>query len=250
MITDINACHGHWPFRPLSGELTTVRDSLRAVGVTRICLSPLDAAWCRDPHVANARLYEEALAFEDVWPVPVMDPTVATWEAELGRAVAQPRVRIARLLPSYSPYPLEVADGLLTAMGQVGLAALVQTRLEDPRSQHPLALVPDLPAEAIVSAAERHPGVTLIIGGARTADLRALAGRIGSLPNLYADISQADGLDAVRLLVAEGLGEKLLFGSHAPFFIPQAALARVLDLEDAEAAPILAGNAARLLDGS
>jgi predicted TIM-barrel fold metal-dependent hydrolase len=69
-----------------------------------------------------------------------------------------------------------------------------------------------------------------------------------ALPHFYADVSQADGLDAVRLLVEEGLGDKLLFGSHAPFFIPQAALARVvIDLSDADAAAVLGGNAARAL---
>jgi uncharacterized protein len=250
MITDINAFYGEWPFRPLHGELAVVREALQASGVTRICFSPLDAAWCRNPHLANISLYEAAEPFEDVWPVPVLDPTVTGWEAELARASARPRVRMIRLLPTYSPYTLERADPLLSAIVRAGLAALIQTRLEDPRSQHPLAPVPDLPAAAVADAAERHPDLTVILGGARTAELRALSPRLHSLPNLYADVSQADGLDALRLLVASGLTPKLLFGSHAPFFIPRAGLARVLiDLADASASAILQGNAARILDG-
>jgi predicted TIM-barrel fold metal-dependent hydrolase len=253
MIIDINAFAGHWPFSPVRGDLAAVRDSLRAAGVQRLCVSPLEAAWCRNPHLANAALYEAAAAFEDVWPVPVLDPTVATWRAELARAAAEPRVRLIRLLPAYSPYSLAQADELLDALAQAGLGVLVQTRLEDPRSQHPRAPVPDLPAAEVAEAAARHPELAVILGGARTAEIRALTERLLALPHFYADVSQADGLDAVRLLVAPasgypGLGEKLLFGSHAPLFMPHAALARVVtDLADAEAAAILGGNAARVL---
>jgi uncharacterized protein len=124
----------------------------------------------------------------------------------------------------------------------------VQTRLEDPRSHHPLAQVPDLPAAEVADLAARHPDLTVIVGGARTAEIRALRERLLDLPRFYADVSQADGLDAVRLLVEEGLGQKLLFGSHAPLFVPHAALARVVtDLPDAAAAAILGGNAEQAL---
>jgi predicted TIM-barrel fold metal-dependent hydrolase len=248
MIIDVNAFAGHWPFSPVRGDLPAVRASLLAVGVERICVSPLEAAWCRNPHLSNAALYESAAAFDDVWPVPVLDPTVVTWRAELARAAAELQVRLVRLLPTYSAYSLADADELLGALAEPGLGALVQTRLEDPRCQHPLARVPDLPASEVADAAARHPEMTVILGGARTAEIRALRERLRALPHFYADVSQADGLDAVRLLVDEGLGDKLLFGSHAPLFMPHAALARVVtDLADPDAAAILGGNAARAL---
>src|SRR5437588_7219442 len=106
MIIDMNAFAGHWPFWPVRGDLEAVRASLRAVGVERICVSPLEAAWYRNPHLSNTVLYQSAAAFVDIWPVPALDPTVATWRAELARAAAQPRVRLVRLQPTYSPYPL------------------------------------------------------------------------------------------------------------------------------------------------
>jgi uncharacterized protein len=246
VIIDVNAFAGHWPFSPVRGDLPAVRASLQALGVERLCVSPLDSAWCRNPHLANAALYESAATFEDVWPVPVLDPTVATWRAQLARAASEPRVRLVRLLPTYSPYRLTQADALLRAAAEAGLGVLVQTRLEDPRCQHPLARVPDLPASEVAEAAARHPELTVILGGARTAEIQALRERLRAMPHFYADVSQADGLDAVRLLVEQGLGDKLLFGSHAPLFVPHAALARVVtDLPDADAAAILGGNAAR-----
>jgi predicted TIM-barrel fold metal-dependent hydrolase len=248
MIIDLNAYAGHWPFHPVDGDLKAVRASLRAYGVDRICLSPLGAAWCRNPHRFNAEVYRASEVFEDIWPVPVLDPTVATWREELARAVRQPKVRLVKLLPPYGPYPLSEADALLDALSNAGLGVILQTRLEDPRRQHPLAQVPDLPASEVADAAERHPGLTVIAGGPRAAEIRSLRDRFQKIPNLYADVSQADGMDTVRALVDAGLTGKLLFGSHAPLFIPYSAVSRVaIDLSDEAATAILGRNAERIV---
>lgn len=152
-------------------------------------------------------------------------------------------------MPAYSPYKLSEADVLLEALAAEGLGVIVQTRLEDPRRQHPLAQVPDVPASEVADAAERHSELTVIIGGPRSGEILAIKDRLLALPNLYADVSQAEGIDALRPMVKEGLTRKLVFGSHAPLFIPHAALSRVVtDLDDETAAAILGGNAARLLE--
>ena len=249
MIVDVNCFAGHWPSRHLDGSLPAVRDSLRALGVDLLHMSPLEAAWNRNPHQANDALYEAASTFEDVRPVPVLDPTIATWREELGRAVARADVGLIRLLPAYSPYALSDAEELLAAVAATGLAVLCQTRMEDPRRQHPLAQVPDAPIADVVAAAERHPTLTFIVGGASAAQARSLSGSLRDLPNLYADTSQIDGVDSIRLLVEEGLAGRLLFGSHAPLFTPYAAGARVVaDIDDSAAGAILGDNARRLLD--
>ena len=248
MIIDLNAFTGTWPSHPVMGDLPNVRDSLRAYGVERIFVSPLEAAWCRNPHRFNQALYQATATFDDVWPMPVLDPTIATWRKELDAIVQQAKVRVVRLLPAYSPYCPSKAETLLEALVEIGLSVIVQTRLEDPRRQHPLAPVPDLPATAVAETAAHHPELTLIIGGARLAEIRALKVHLLDLPNLYADVSQADGLDAVKVLVEDGLADKLVFGSHAPLFIPYAALSRVLaDVDNDTATKILGGNAERIL---
>ena len=249
MIIDINAYTGHWPSHPVAGALDRVRASLTEYGVERICVSPLDAAWCRNPHRFNDDLYAASGATDDVFPVPVLDPTIATWRDELERAKAQPRVRLVKLLPAYSGYDMDFASDLFTSLAGVGLGVIVQTRLEDPRRQHPLAQVPDVPAAEIADAAERHPDLLVIIGGPRTGEIRALKDRLLDLPNLYADVSQSDGMDAVKVLVEDGLRDKLLFGTHAPLFIPYSAVSRVVtDLSDDDAAAILGGNAERIVN--
>lgn len=248
MIIDLNAYFGFWPTLPLETTVAEVRACLRRYGVDQMCLSPLAALWGQNPHRANGPLLEETAAFDDVWPVPVLDPTIATWPQELATMAAQPRVRLVKLHPNYGNYRLEQADELLQALAERGLAAILQTRMEDPRRQHPLAQVPDLPAEAVVAAAERHPDLTVILGGARWGEVRALVPRILACPRLYVDTSQIEGLDAFPALCAEGLAGRLVFGSHAPLFLPYSALARmVTDLEKDLAAAVLGGNGQNVL---
>ena len=106
----------------------------------------------------------------------------------------------------------------------------------------------DTKTNTVAKLAAGHPDLTVIIGGPRTAEIRKLKERLLESPNLYADVSQADGMDAVKVLVEEGLSHKLVFGSHAPFFIPYSALSRVVtDIDDGAAEAILGGNAARIL---
>lgn len=248
MVIDLNAYTGFWPTLPMEAAVVEVRDCLQGYGIDQMYLSPLAALWAQNPHRANRPLLDETAGYGDVWPVPVLDPTVATWPQELDAMAAHPRVRLVKLHPNYGNYRLDQADELLAAAAERSLTVIIQTRMEDPRRQHPLAQVPDVPAEAVVAAAERHPDLTVVLGGARWIEVRALVPRILSCPRLYVDTSQVEGLDAFPSLCAEGLTERLVFGSHVPLLIPYSALARIVtDLDDAAAAAILGGNAQNCL---
>jgi len=248
MMIDLNSFIGSWPSHPVMGDPNEVWPSLRKVGVTRIFASHLASVWCRNPHVYNRVLFEASEAFDDVYPVPVLDPTVADWPRELKGACAHKKVQMVRLLPNYGGYDLAQVSDFLQAIQDARLPVMVQTCLEDPRRHHPMAVVPSLTASLVVDMAEQFPELHVVIGGAKAAELRNLAERILALPNVYADTAQVDGLDAVKVLVDKGLGERLVFGSHAPLFIPHAAIGRVItDVSDDVAEAILGGNALRLL---
>lgn len=248
MIIDINAFTGNWPFFPVKGELKSVYDSLRSYGVERIFISPLDAVWCRNPHIFNDRLYKDVTAFDNVWPVPIFDPTIVTWQKELDYALKNPKVKLVKLLPAYSPYKLTDADLFLKSLSDAGLGVIIQTRMEDPRRQHPLAQVPDVSAKEVADVAERHPKLKVIIGGPRRMDIISVKDRLLNLPNLYADISQTEGMNGVGEMIDLGLRDKLVFGSHAPLLVPHSAMIRgIVDIDDEAARAILWENAERLL---
>ena len=225
-------------------------------------MSPLESAWCRNPHRCNHLVYRAAETLADIWPVPTLDPTIATWQSALHQArvfvpelYPQKRVHLVRLLPTYSPYALSQADELLKSLVEAKLGVIIQTRLEDPRRQHPLAQVPDLPAEEVAAVAEQHPALRVIIGGTRTGEIRNLRRQLLDQPNLYTDVSQVDGLDVIKVLVNDGLVDKLLFDMHTPIFTPQAAIARVVcDLDDGTPnatetiSKIFSENAGQILD--
>ncbi|MDP6042483.1 MAG: amidohydrolase family protein, partial [Candidatus Latescibacteria bacterium] len=179
-----------------------------------------------------------------------LDPSVSTWKRELDRALAQDRVQLVRLLPNYHQYDLNDIGDILEALVDAKLGAIVQVCMEDIRRQHPLSQVPNVSVSDVFDVAERFSKLRLIIGGAKAGEIRGAKARLLSLPNLYADVSQVDGLNAIRVLVDEGLEAKLVFGSHAPLFIPYAALGRVVtDLDDEATEAILNGNALRFLSG-
>ncbi|MCY3714579.1 MAG: amidohydrolase family protein [Gemmatimonadetes bacterium] len=249
MIIDVNAWTGPWPaLVNVPCDVASVRSSLSEYGVERIFMAPLAAAWSANPHLCNPVVYEAAEEHDDISPVPVIDPTLSTWPAELEKAAGHRAVRMIKLLPGYGGYDLAGADELFKEVGRLNLAVMVQIRVDDPRRHHPLAMVPDVPAGDVVEAAKRHPNLKLVMGGASAATLREFAAQVRDLPGLYAGTSQVDGVDSVKMLVDAGIGGKLLFGSHAPVFMPAAAMARVLnDLPDDAAVRIMKDNAAGLL---
>ncbi len=249
MIIDVNTWTGPWSaLVNVPHDAASVRASLREYGVERIFMAPLAAAWSANPHLCNAVVYEAANEYDDISPVPVIDPTLPTWREELEKAAGHRTVRMIKLLPGYGGYDLAVADDLLAEADQAGLVVMVQIRIDDPRRHHPLAMVPDVPAGDVVEAAKRHPDLKLVIGGASAATLRDFAAQVRDLPGLYADTSQVDGVDGVKMLVDAGIGGKVLFGSHAPVFMPAAAVARVLiDLHEDTAVGIMEDNASGLL---
>jgi uncharacterized protein len=122
--------------------------------------------------------------------------------------------------------------------------------MDDPRRQHPRAQVPDVPAATVLDAAARHPELSILLTGAQAPALLTMAGRLTKerVNNLWADTSQADGAGTVAALMETAWRDRLVFGSHAPLFIPYAAMARVLlDLDDLTASRVLQDNASILL---
>lgn len=245
----IDACAwtGHWGTFAVPGSPTEVVDSVADVGAMKVLLSPLDGVWAHHAHPANQVVYLAAKVDKRVVPVPIVDPTVATWREELQRAV-DAQAPMVRWLPSYSGFELPTADGAAAEICAACCALWVQTRLEDSRRHHPRAIVADVAAGEVVDLARRHADMRIVLGGATWKNVLDLAPAILSVPGCYADVSQVDGMDSLLRLVDAGLGDRLLYGSHAPFFLPLAAVARIiLDLDAEASSRILFDNANTLL---
>ena len=69
--------------------------------------------------------------------------------------------------------------------------------------------------------------------------------KFGKTPGVYFDAARVDGTDGVPLLVQSVPPGRVMFGSHAPFLIPEAALIRVHEsavLDEASLRAVLAEN--------
>ena len=72
---------------------------------------------------------------------------------------------------------------------------------------------------------------------------------LAKIPGLFFDTARADGTDGVASLLAATGPDRVLFGSHAPFLIPEAALIRVHEsaLDPGPLRAVLRDNAEALL---
>jgi len=58
-----------------------------------------------------------------------------------------------------------------------------------------------------------------------------MANQIKELPNVWIDISNAEYIDVIRRLIGIYGAEKLLFGTHAPFFVIKSAILKLREAE-------------------
>jgi predicted TIM-barrel fold metal-dependent hydrolase len=244
---DCTAFCGPYPRRPIGLEPAALWARLAPFGLGRTYASRLEALWFENAHDANRLAERLSDRPSEVILTPVVDPSLATWREELDRLAALGQLKVVRLHPNYHGYSLADVDPFLAELAKRRAVAQVVVRVDDPRRQHRLARVPDVPPGSVRAAAAKHPTLKVLLSGALTPALTALAKDLPAAGNLWADTSQADGVDAVASLMRTAWRDRLVFGTHAPLLIPEAAFARVvLDLDDATADPVLGGNAAAL----
>jgi len=229
-VLDTNVTLFRWPFRRLPlDETEKLVAKLRSLGITKALAGSFEGVFHRDLTSANARLFEECARFPELVPVASITPSKSGWERDLDAAKTA-----IRLHPAYHGYGLDhpgFAD-LLLAAAERGILVQVAVALEDPRTQPELMRVLEVDLSPIAEAMAKAPKakVQLLNWKGRS----PLTNTLRELPNLSVDIALADGTDAVATLVKTFGPERVLFGTHAPFLIPEAALVRVHEAELAE----------------
>ncbi len=262
-MIDVNVFAGYWPFRRLieSSFARILSDFLREQGILCALMSPMEAVFCDDPQVANIALHDELPIyrqegypelFADTFPAFVLNPMLRHWQQSL-RACCDKfefKARAFKLHPNYHSYHLSdrAARELLIACGQTGRPVIVQMRMQDTRSHHPLMQVPDVDINEVLEAAAATPQTQFVIGGIKWGEASGKANDINALPNVWLDISQCEVVDVLRRLIRLFGAKKLLFGTHAPFFYVKSALLKLEEarLTEEERALITERNAREL----
>jgi predicted TIM-barrel fold metal-dependent hydrolase len=246
---DANTWIGRWPFAFVEDHNpASLAAHLRAHGIGRALVSPLDAVFAPEPGPANYQLLRTTEGVAPLVPVPVINPALANWREELAACATDPRVRAVRLLPRYHNYRLNAPglNELLAELTRRKLRVIVQVRLIDERHEfHAMNLKPVAVAE-LQAFLQSHAKVDVLASGLLRAEVLPLAPKH---PNLIADLSFAEWHDTIPHLLAKVPARQLAFASHTPFLVTAAARDKLdrAATPTAKRAAIASGNLERFL---
>jgi len=236
-FVDTNTSLGAWPFRRLPLQKAGALEAkLGSLGVVEAWASSFEGLLHRDLRGVNERLAEtcatraESTASQGgpaFVPVGVLNPLDPAWEGDLARCLEDHEMRAVRLYPAWHGYGLDAPalSAFLDAASASGVLVQVSVLLEDVRTQHPVARVGEVDLSPLPDLLDARPEARVQLLNAR---LRGdLLARLAAVPSLLFDTARTESTSGVRDLAAAVGAERVLFGSHAPFLIPEAALVRV-----------------------
>jgi predicted TIM-barrel fold metal-dependent hydrolase len=261
-IIDSNVHLFEWPFRKLKYDRTeALIAKLRRHRIMQAWAGSFEAVLHKQLDAANRRLAKECRTSGGgvLLPIGTVNPAWPDWEEDLRRCHEQHGMRGLRLYPTYHGYMLDHPEftRLLGEAAKRGMLVQVALRLEDERVHHPAIDVPPVNTAPLLDALKKVPSARVqLINSAGP----LLGNNVSALirdTRVAFDIAATEGNGGVGRLIAgtnpsyRGAipADRLLFGSHAPFFPCESALMKLfespLSLEQLE--QLMRANARRLL---
>ncbi len=256
MIIDANVSLSRWPFRRLAGdEAPDLVARLRKQGVTQAWAGSFDGMLHRDIGGVNARLAADCRAHgkDFLLPFGSINPKLPDWQEDVRRCSEDFHMPGIRLHPNYHGYELTdpaFAELLKLATAR-GLIVQIALSMEDVRTQYPLLQVAPVNVAAMPEIVKREAGARVVLLNWWPAMREQRLQTFVDAGQIYFDIAMVEGVGGVARLVDRLPAERVLFGSHAPFFVLQAAMLKMQESglgADTKKA-LFEGNARRILAG-
>ncbi|RKN74193.1 amidohydrolase family protein [Paenibacillus ginsengarvi] len=249
-VIDFAVWTGNWPFLKLRyTELPALKVKLQSQHVQQAFVAPIDAILEQDPMRANKALLAATAGDDYFSPVLIADLSFANWEEVIELAVTDGHVRMIKLLPSYHMYEVDesVFEPLVRLTQQHRLLISFQMRVEDKRGMYPLLNVNDPDIVRVVKTLSYFPEQPFVLSNPVIGELVQV---LNSVDNVYVELESLEHADVLLQLKQLYTLDRILYGSHAPFFIPEAALSKlkVTDATREDAEQVAFGNARRLLE--
>lgn len=252
-ITDSNVSLFHWPFRRLPlDDVNLLLTKLRSLDITQAWAGSFEGVLHRDIAAVNRRLASVCRKHSDLVPIGSINPMLPGWENDLRACHEEYDMPGVRLHPNYHGYTLDDPrfGSLLQQATSAGCFVQIAVAMEDTRTQHEKLRVADVDLTTL-------PEVVARVDGARVQMLNhrlrgTLLAELAATPGIYFDTARVDSTDGVPTLMKNVPPGRVLFGTHAPFLIPEAALIRVHESDQLDATDlrdVLAKNAKRLVGG-
>ena len=253
-MIDTNIYLSHWPGRRLPlDETPALVEKLADLGVTQAWAGSFDGLLHKDIAAVNQRLADECVVRGDGMLIPFgsVNPTLPDWQDDLRRCDEEHGMPGIRLHPNYHGYTLDQPEfsDLLDLAGERRLIVEIALKMEDNRTQHPLLQVETVDTTPLPDLLRSRPELQVVLINSmrdlRGPSLEPFAG----LGNAWIEISMLEGVGGIERLIPDFPYERVLFGTYAPFFIPESAVLKLQESElgaEIEGA-IRSGNANRLL---
>lgn len=221
-LVDVNVTLGRWPFRRLPGDdAGGLVAKLRAGGVRQAWATCFDAVFGRDLRAANTALVEQCRKRRGGFLIPFgsVNPNAPGWETELRRCAGELRMPGLRLFPGYHGYKLaeESFRKLFAHAVEQRLVLQIATDLEDERMQRREATAPHVDAKPLLALLKSHPTACVIFLNWQRSVPAALVTQLAAA-GAHFDIATLETVGGVAELEGRISAERILFGSHAPFF--------------------------------
>lgn len=254
MIVDVNVHLSRWPFRRLPEDDTPLLvERLRRNQVTQAWAGSFDALLHRDLAAVNLRLVDECRKFGAGVLVPfgTVNPTLPDWQDDLRRCHEVHRMPGVRIYPNYHGYTLAdpAAAELLALAEKRGLIVQIVAKMEDDRTQHPLVRVPAVDFKPLIELMKTRPKLRVVLLNAFMPLNAEQVGQLAAARNVFFDMGMLEGVGGITRLLKAAPLEQILFGSHAPFFVWEAAQLKLKESElgEHQTKAIARENAAKLM---
>ncbi len=261
-IIDTNVHLFHWPFRRLKYDHTeALVRKLRQHRIAQAWAASFESVLHKQLDAANRRLVEECRKHGEgmLSPFGSVNPVWPDWEEDLRRCHEQYKMPGIRLYPAYHRYVLDHPEflRLLASAAKCGLVVQIVIRMEDERVHHPSIVAPVVNASRLPEILVKVPHARVqllnadtVFRNSRIHDLIPATGITFDIAALEADGGIGRLIDGRHPTYRGQVPvERLLFGSHAPFFPCESALLKLFEspLDHQQLDKIMNGNARKLL---
>jgi uncharacterized protein len=262
-IIDTNVHLFQWPFRGLKYDRTeALVRKLRRHRISQAWAGNFESLLHKQLDAANRRLADECREHGGGLLIPIgsVNPVWPDWEEDLRRCHEQYQMRGIRLYPAYHGYAPVHPEllRLLASSTRRGLLVQIVIRMEDERVHHPSINAPVVSASQLSEILVKVPEARVQLLNAdtvfRSGQVRALVEKTRTT----FDIAAVEGNGGIGRLIdgthpnyrGQVPSDRLLFGSHAPFFPCESALLKLFEspLDRRQLDQIMFTNARTLLE--
>jgi predicted TIM-barrel fold metal-dependent hydrolase len=253
-LIDTNISLSRWPCRRLPlDETPALVARLRSQGVKQAWAGSFDGLLHKDIASVNARLAADCRKNGRGVLVPFgsVNPRLPDWEDDLRRCQEEHKMPGIRLHPNYHGYKLDdlAFARLLDLARERGLIVQLAVSMEDERTQHPLMRAPRVDVTPLIALLASQPNLRIVLLNWSRGVSSSLLAKLSAAGSVCFDIATLDGVGGVANLLEQVPLERVVFGSHAPFFYLESAVLKLKEsaLSESQVAAIQAANARRLL---